>query len=292
MTSVGRRDFHSLIRSFANGEVGASGLPLEDEGFWREVLAESGQEDRRHHDTAIGAERLLKSPLDAGASRARHVAAVAAVTANDVTTRRHAIHCLDEESPGRDTFEVAARAVHDPDPEVGAGALRLFVKHRPPETLDVLLDALVHSTDLRETMAAETLPHMPGALPGLTRLLDDDDGLIRWRATRCLAQMAEGGRRDTFEPLLKAFHDDSPDVARGAADGLLALGPDVSVPVLRSVLRQPLTKATTLALHSYALHASPAEVLRPVAQASSGMSGSTRTMMAVDKALARLESST
>jgi HEAT repeat protein len=292
MTDVGRSDFHRLIQSFANGKVGASVLPLEDESFWREVFSESGQEDRRHHDTAIGAERLLRSPLDAGASRARHVAALDAVTAHDVTIRRHAVHCLDEESPGRDTFEVAARAVHDLDPEVGAGALRLFIKHRPPETLDILLNALARSTDLRETMAAETLPHMPGALPGLSRLLDDDDALIRWRASRCLVQMAEGGRRDTFEPLLKAFHDDSPDVARVAADGLLALGPGVSVPVLRSVLRQPLTEATTLALHSYALHAPPAEVLRPVAQASSGMSGSTRTLMAVDKALARLESST
>jgi hypothetical protein len=103
--------------------------------------------------------------------------------------------------------------------------------------------------------------------------------------------MAEDGRRETFEPLLKAFHDDSPDVARVAADGLLALGPDVSVPVLRSVLRQPLTEATTLALHSYALHAHPANVLQPLARATGGMTESSRTLMAVDKALAALESS-
>lgn len=292
MTSVGRSDFHSLIQSFANGEVDISALPVEDDAFWSQVFAEAAKNDRRHRDAAVGAAHLIESPLGEAASAARHSAAASAVTGTSVASRRYAMHCLEQESPVADTFLVAAKAVHDPDPEVGAGALNIFIKHRPPETLDVLLDALTHSTDLRETMAAETLPQTPGALPGLTRLLDGDDSLIRWRATRCLTQMAEGGQRETFEPLLRAFHDDSPDVARVAADGLLALGPGVSVPVLRSVLRQPLTEATSLALHSYALHAPPASVFQPVARVTGGMPQSTKTLMAVDKALATLESST
>jgi hypothetical protein len=90
---------------------------------------------------------------------------------------------------------------------------------------------------------------------------------------------------------VQAFHDDSPGVARVAADGLVALGTPASIPVLRSVLRVPLTEATAQALHSYALHATPASVFQPLARATLGSAIRPSTLLAVDKALATLESS-
>ena len=112
---------------------------------------------------------------------------------------------------------------------------------------------------------------------------------IRWRATRCLTRMAQEGKQYTLEPLIEAFHDDSPNVAQVAADGLVALGSRAAIPTLRSVLRAPLTESTIKALHSFSLHAAPSAVFQPVARATIGSAVSSSTLTAVDKALENLE---
>lgn len=192
----------------------------------------------------------------------------------------------------RAALEAAARAAGDPDPEVAADGLRLLIDHPSPRTLPALLDALTTAFDPRETIAAEALVDLGAeSVPGLTAMLDHGDPGIRWRAARCLTKVAQAGHAETLAGLIKAFHDDSPDVAWVAADGLLALGPGVSVKVLRSVLAEPLTGGTIRALHLYAQEAAPAQVFRPLAAATKGPAVGPSTLMAVDKALRTLEES-
>jgi HEAT repeat protein len=168
--------------------------------------------------------------------------------------------------------------------------LRLVIAAGPEESQDLLFDVLRNADDVRESMAGDAITTIgEPALPGLVDMLDDRDTTVRWRATRCLARMAQDGKQFTLPPLIEAFHDDSPDVARVAADGLAGLGSRASIPVLRSVLRTPLTEATVQALHTFSLHATPAAVFQPVAKASTGSAVSSSTLLAVDKALTTLE---
>ena len=170
--------FQPLLASFSKGEVAASGLPLEDEEFWLWLFAQAAHPGRfnRSSQAAAAAERLLHRPLDAGAARARHSAAIGSLATSDRDTRRHAIRFLHEAAPNTQTLDAAARAVHDSDTEVGVEAVRLLTKHTTPQTLPALLDVLATAFDLRETLAAEALVELDGAaIPGLTTLLEHDD---------------------------------------------------------------------------------------------------------------------
>jgi len=187
----------------------------------------------------------------------------------------------------QETLAAATQVVHDADPEVRVEAVRLLAGHASAQVLPALLDVLRTTFDVRETLAAEALVELGGAaVPGLTALFDHEDARIRWRAALCLAKIATPA---TQPGLLKALHDDSPDVAWVAADGLLALGADATVAVLRSYLPQPLTSGTSRALHHYAEHAAPARVFRPLVAATAGSGVGASTLTAVAEALDQLE---
>lgn len=286
-------DYQRLLAGLSRGDVATADLPLEDEGFWFFLFNRAAHpgRSRRSSRSAAAAERLLHRPQNGKPVDARRRAAARALASSDASTRRQAIRFLHESDVEKDSLDAVSRAVHDSDPEVRVEAVRLLAKHASDKTLPALLDVLATTYDIRESLAAEALVELDAAaVPGLTSLLESEDARIRWRATRCLTKIAAAGAREALPGLLKAFHDDSPDVAWVAADGLLALGPDVEVDVLRSVLRERLTPVTSRALHHYAEHAGPARVFRPLAEATSGSAVGSSTLLAVEEALKALES--
>jgi HEAT repeat protein len=294
MNAHERAQFQSLLDSFATGEVAAGELPLDEEAFWLYVFSRAAHPGRFHRPpkSSVAAERLLHRALDDAPAGARRAAALASLDSPDRDSRRHAIRFLHGESTDAapETLQAVMRAAHDADAEVGIEAVRLLLKHLSPQTLPAFLDVLETAFDLRETLASEALVELGAAsVPGLAGLLAHQDARVRWRATMCLTRLAEKGYAETLSALLQALHDDSPDVAWVAADGLLALGPDVSVSVLRSVLGARLTPATIRALHLYSERASPRSVFRPLAGATRGTALDPATLAAVDKALQSLE---
>jgi HEAT repeat protein len=288
-TSPASSEFQTILTGLSRGYVPIGELPAESEEFWLFLFGRAGHPGRlgRRSGTATAAERLLHRPLRAKAETARRRAAARALLSPDRAARRQAIRYLRETTVTTETLEAAARAIHDRDPEVRVEAVRLLASHPSPQVMPALLDVLRTAFDVRETLAAEALVELGGAaVPGLTGLLDHDDARIRWRGTLCLAKIATP---ETRRGLLKALHDDSPDVAWVAADGLLALGSDATVDVLRSILAERLTSGTSRALHHYAEHAAPARVFRPLVAATAGSGVGESTLTAVAQALDTLE---
>jgi HEAT repeat protein len=283
--------FHSLLTTLSSADLATAALPLASEAFWSYVIERgAGAERGVTPDARPVAEDLLARRLDDEGATARRSAAIALLGGADRETRRRAMRLLAETDGSPAALEAAVRAARDQDEELGVEALRLLINHPSPATLPALLEALESRFDARETVAAEGLVDAGAAgVPGLTSLLEHEDQRIRWRAARCLTRIARNGHPETLPALLRAFHDDSPDVDWVAADGLLALGPTASVPMLRSVLAEPLTGGTIKALRLYAQKASPAQVFRPVADATRRSGDGTATLVAVDKALRTLE---
>jgi HEAT repeat protein len=302
MNSTSGREFERLLTALSEGEIGAKDLPLEDVAFWLLVFtraARPGRSSRSSH-VAAAAASLLHRRLGRRHEAARRTAAARTLASPDRGTRRRAIRFMHEADAGKELLDAAALAIHDPDVEVREEAVRFLAKHASKQTLSPLLDMLATAFDIRENLAAGALVQIgEAAVPGLTRLLDDSDARIRWRAARCLTKIAAEENSETLPGLLKAFHDDSPSVAWVAADGLLALGPSVGLAVLRSILNERLTPVTIRALHHYAEHAAPARVFRPLAEATrgsgviearSGAGIGSATLVAVEDALKTLES--
>jgi hypothetical protein len=292
MTNHEQPGFHSLLASLSGSDAATTSLPLASQAFWLYVLELAGKNVPGSEPPAI-AERLLQQRLEGEPAAARQSAAITSLTVGEVETRRRAMRLLLEAGAGSATMDAAKRATGDPDGDVGAMALRLLVRHQSSAAPPALLDALESRFDLRETVAADALVDIgPEAVPGLSAMLEHGDARVRWRAARCLTRIAQHGHGETLTALIRAFHDDSPDVDWVAADGLVALGPSASIPVLRSVLAERLTGGTIKALHLYAQHASPQQVFRPLADATRRPAGSAATLVAVDKALRSLQSGT
>jgi HEAT repeat protein len=301
MNSKSSQEFEELLTALSEGEVGASELPLENVDFWQAVFTRAARPVRtsRSSHVAAAAASLLHRPISPKYQAVRRRAAVRALGSPDRGTRRRAIRFMHEARPARDLLEAASRAIRDPDTEVRDEAVRLLANRASRQTLAPLLDVLATSFDGRENLAAGALVQVGElAVPGLNRLLDDRDARIRWRAARCLTRIAAEQKMKTRPALIKALHDDSPSVAWVAADGLLALGPSVGVPVLRSILTKPVTPVTIRALHHYAAHAAPAKAFRPLAhatrgagviEAASGQGIASATLVAVGDALKALE---
>jgi len=286
--------FHNDIHAFADGSTDIARLPLKDESFWREVFEYPVDvEGRRNPAVTMGIERLLNEGMDASTMEVRRTAAIAVLEDGEPPARRQAMRSLVAEGPTPEVIAVAREFAFDRDIGVGGPAANLLVEAGPDDSFDLFLTMLRRTDDARATMAGDALCQIgEAALPGLVQMLDDGDARIRWRATRCLTRMAQEGKQFTLEPLIEAFHDDSPDVAQVAADGLVALGSRAAIPTLRSVLRAPLTESTVKALHSFSLHAAPTAVFQPVARATTGSAVSPSTLTAVDKALENLEMQT
>ena len=283
--------FYNDIHAFVTGSGDITQLPLEDPNCWREVFEYPVEvEGRRNPAVTMGIERLLHEGLEETAMEVRRSTAIQVLEGGEPPARRQAMRCLAAEGPTPDVLAVARGWAFDPDIGVGEPAVNLLVEGRPDDSVDLFLSMLRRTDDVRATMAGDAICQIgEEALPGLVEMLDDRDAAIRWRATRCLTRMAQEGKQYTLEPLIEAFHDDSPNVAQVAADGLVALGSRAAIPTLRSVLRAPLTESTIKALHSFSLHAAPSAVFQPVARATIGSAVSSSTLTAVDKALENLE---
>jgi HEAT repeat protein len=292
MTNQTTGDFPTLIEQLSRGDVPIADLPLDSDEFWLAVFQRAAHPGRSKGKSrlAAGSEMLLHRSLRGRPASARRQAAAQALQSTDAGTRREAIRIMHEIEPDAAMLEAASQAINDNDGEVRIEAVRLIAKYPSSRTLPALIDLLGSAFDVRETIAAEAVVGIGApAVPGLNSLLEHDDARIRWRAARCLSKIAENGDAKTLKPLLKAFHDDSPDVAWVAADGLLALGPDVSVQVLRSALSEPLTPVTSRALHHYADHASPRRTFQPLIAATRGSATGSATLTAIEQVLKTLE---
>ncbi len=286
-------DFSTPLTQLSRGDIAIADLPLEDEGFWRylfERVAHPGRTSRTSR-AASGAGLLLQHPFTGKVAATRRLAAASALKSGDGGTRRQAIRFMHDYEPDDAMLDAVADATDDADSEVRVEAVRLLSKYPSERTLPGLLEILATAFDIRETIASEALVEIGApAIPGLTNLLDDDDSRIRWRAARCLSKIAaEYEEKGTLKGLLKAFHDDSPDVAWLAADGLVALGPDVSIEVLRSALGQRLSPMTSRALHHYADHATPRQTFQPLIAATRGSAVGAATLTALGQVLKDLE---
>ncbi len=239
---------------------------------------------------ATASELLLHRSLKGKAASARRQAAASALTSTDRNARREAIRIMHEIEADAAMLDAAAKAVNDDDGEVRMEAVRLLAKYPSARSVPALLELLRNAFDARETIASEALATIGApAVSGLTEMLDNQDQRIRWRAARCLTKIAENGEAKSLKALLKALHDDSPDVAWVAADGLLALGPAVQLDVLRSVLNERLTPGISRALQHYADHSSPRRTFQPLIQATRGSATGTATLVAIEQVLKTLE---
>ena len=298
MTAPTDGDYSKLINDFASGNVTVAQLPLDEAGFWSALLDRVAR--RRARTVAAGreaaAEGLLHRPLKGRELQARNNAVVDALGSDSRAVRRLAVALMHEYEAGRELVEAASRAAHDTDYEIRLDATRFLAKNASKQTLQPLLDVLanapganlqakVDSRDsLRGSIAADALVEIgEAAVPGLTKLLSNPDTSVRWRAALCLKKI---GTPETLAGLLKALHDDSPDVAWIGADGLLMLGPSVQISVLRSVLAQPVTGVTLRALRHYAEHSSPIRTFKPILDAGTGSSAA---LLAVETVLKTLE---
>ena len=300
MTAPTDGDYSKLLNDFARGNATFGQLPLEEPAFWSALIDRVAR--RRSRTISAGreaaAEGLLHRPLKGRELQARNNAVIEALGNDSRAVRRLAVSLMHEYEAGRELVEAAARAAHDTDYEIRLDATRFLAKNASKQTLQPLLDVLanapgaslqakVDSRDsLRGSIAADALVEIgEAAVPGLTRLLSDADTSVRWRATLCLKKI---GTPETLPGLLKALHDDSPDVAWIGADGLLMLGPSVQINVRRSVLSQPVTGVTLRALRHYAEHSSPRRTFKPLVDATAG-SGSSAALLAVETVLKTLE---
>ena len=153
----------------------------------------------------------------------------------------------------------------------------------PRESIAELVNELRRGAGLEGLEACRALTKVgPAAIPLIETVLSDRDKGVRWRAAHCLAAMQ---CPEALSGLLHAFHDDSPDVAWIAANGLIALGPNVSADVLRSVLRHRITFVTIYALRHYAENALPRRIFRPIIAATHGLGVISATLVAVSRAL-------
>ncbi len=290
MTSDAEQKYRELILAYAKGEKPLSELPVEESGFWESAAvraARPGRSSMRAPNLGVTAERLLRGPVSRKAEAAKIDGLIACLNQPDMRVRREAMHLLREVPPNPKTIAAAHKAIHDPDKDVQVGALFLLSDSASAQTVDELIDVLTRTHDFRSTIASEALARVgKRAVPGIAKLLDESDTTIRWRATICLSRINDPV---TKAPLLKALHDDSPNVAWVAADGLLNLGPEVSIDVLRSILNEPLDGSVIRALHHYSEHASPASIFRKVEQATAGLGVGASALTAVSEALEKLE---
>jgi HEAT repeat protein len=149
-----------------------------------------------------------------------------------------------------------------------------------------LAQALAKGQGLAQVIAANALINAGAAsVDALDNLLNSENDAVRWRAVNCLAHIHS---EKAIDPLLRALHDPSQGIAWKGADGLLKLGPGASKQVLRSVLEQPLTYVTILALRHYAENASPRSLFRPVVLATHKLGSMSATLTAVATALQTL----
>lgn len=282
-------DYTKLLAGFARGSTMVSDLPLEETAFWTALLERVARRRGRSPAarTEAAAEGLLHRPLKSREQAARNKGVIAGLDSASRNVRRLAVSLMHEYATNNELLDAAARAAHDSDFEVRLDAVRLLAKNPSRQTLPALLDVLATANDLRASIASDALVEIgEAAVPGLTRLLSNEDASVRWRAALCLKKIATP---ETLSGLLRALHDDSPDVAWVAADGLLMLGTPVSVSVLRSVLGQRLNPVTTRALRHYAEHASPVRLFKPIVDATSGTATGSATLLAVEKTLKALE---
>jgi HEAT repeat protein len=277
------------VTEYGRGAQSLAGLPLTEPAFWRHVFrlaARPGRSSEKAPFIGAAAESLLRQKLPREAMAIREAAALRLLSDQNARVRKVANEHLAESGKAEATPELR-RAALGPDKELAAQAVRILGQRGSEEAYEVLADVLARSSDMRSTIAAEKLIEAgAGAIPSLEALLTRADRLVRWKAVSCLAAIH---RKEALGPLLKAFQDESVDVAWLAADGLLALGPAVRRDVLRSVLERPMRIATARALRHYAEHASPNRVFGEIVAATHGLASLAAIPVAIEHALVALD---
>lgn len=289
MEQTQQQQYRDLIAAYARGETRLAELPLGEATFWQFAVvraARPGRSSVRLPNLGIAAERLLRGPLPKSAESAKIAGLVAALRRPDTRARRMAIHLLHEAPFNNMVLQAASDATEDSDQEVRLSALVILAENVNTLSMPHFLSLLAGTSDIRATVAADALARLGApAVPGLSRLLDSPDEPTRWRATRCLARIDDEAGA---EPLIKAFHDDSPGIAWAAADGLLQLGPAFAGRLLQSVLEAPVNATVIRALHHYAEHAKPAATFHQLQEATTGFGVGSATLVAVDSTLKKL----
>jgi len=120
--------------------------------------------------------------------------------------------------------------------ESNAGKTKKYQeREQVPTTIDLLIAKLADKSDetrksTRESLIATGEP----AVPALIEALDHSDHLVRWEAAKALGQI----RAPMSAPsMVKALHDKAFDVRWLAAEGLIALGKEAVVPLLKELVR-------------------------------------------------------
>lgn len=271
--------------------VGPDELPLDQSGFWRTAIylaaAPANSSDEPELAVKSAAQELIEASLPPTTAQVRRDALLDGVRHGEVGVRLFCLCSLKDSIAEAEQaiLNVAIDASHDPSLVVRLAAVSLISHIQSGQATASLLELLVHAEDARVNQASEALvARGEAALPGLAAVLKNPDSRARWRAVNCLV------REPTLaqNALLHAFHDDSPDVARVAVKGLLALGPAAGGTVLRSFLKGPLKVVTVEALHSYAASAQPSSLFRPIWRETTGLAGFTAALTAVSRALGHM----
>jgi hypothetical protein len=277
-------DYQALLRRLVDGEIATSELPVRDEQFWLSAFTASTRSGWPRHDSRVraAATSLLQRPIEQDADLARRRAAISALSSTDSHVRLAAVRWAHDAEVDDELLDRVARLVSDEQIAVGLEALRLLAKHASPRNVPALIEAL-GTSDVREYLAGEALVAIGApAVEELTALLAHDDVEVRARAAHWLSRMR---CVDALPGLIQALHDDSPEVAWPAADGLVAFGPTAQEEVLRSMLARPLSPVTLQAFRHYAEHSRPEAVFRPLVDAASGPAEGAATLPAVENAL-------
>ena len=281
--------YKAQIIDYGKGVRNITGLPVEDKQFWAYVIRLSARPGRRSDKSPFigaAAEQLLRQRLARESSGIRESAALSLLADPNPRVRQVSVRQLAKSATSAG-LQSLRHAAFGRDKDVAVEALHIIARQASKEAYEVLAAVLVHSNDIRSTIASEELIRAgPAAIPFLEELLDSPDRNIRWRTLSCI--IAIGGP-ETLQSLLGALHDDSVDVARLAADGLLALGPTVHSDVLSSVLATHLSVATARALRHYAGHSEPHQPFRGILEATHGLASLTAIPVAVENALLALK---
>jgi HEAT repeat protein len=107
-------------------------------------------------------------------------------------------------------------------------------------TLRDLMEALRGEDGMGRKRARETMVLIGDEIaPRMRTLLAEGTKRERWEAAKTLAALVDPSSLDTFIQLLSERES---DIRWIAADGLIALGPRVVVPLLKSLLAEPPTR--------------------------------------------------
>jgi HEAT repeat protein len=285
------RDYRSEIAAYGRGERTLNDLALLDDGFWQFALAAGARPGRNSTKApfiAAAADQLLRTQLPPEAAKARAEAVRHALSHPNSRVRLLALRQVSG-TLTPDMLDRLRQAVMDRDLDVALEAVHVVSREDSDQGYALLAQVLAATSDARATIAAEELSLAgPKAVPFVAQLLDSPERGVRWRGVACLVRISG---EEVLEPLLRALHDDSVDIAWLAADGLLALGPSIQAAVLKSVIAGHISAATARALRHYAEHSTPRAVFAEVIAATQGLGSLSAVPVAVEHALEKLAAS-